>query len=393
MNRDAELSNTHKAVRLPFFYIVKREPLARAQTALLYLSALLVALCLGGLLLLALGHNPLTVYAQIIRGSLATPTALKETVKIAIPLLLAGIAVAISFKLKFWNIGAEGQILIGGIAAMAVPIYLPALSPALKLILMALSALLAGGLYASLPAIFKVRWGTNETLFTLMLNYVALQFLRYLQYQETWQDPGTKFPKIRPLAPTETLPRLFEVHIGWVIALILAIVAWFYLKRSKHGFEIAIIGDSLNTARYAGMNVKRIIVRTVFISGALAALVGYFMVAGTDYALTEATAGGVGFIAITVAWLAKLNPLLMIVIASGLAILQKGSLSIQSSLGIPASAASLLTGLILFAVLGSEFFRNYQLRRNKSRSLAGKQSSHPEFKAEDQHLPYQKEKR
>ncbi|MDO5738342.1 MAG: ABC transporter permease [Eubacteriales bacterium] len=371
--------------------LVKRRPLSQAKVLLLYLLAIFTALLLGALLLLAIGHNPLIVYKQILTGSLATPTAFKETIKITIPLLLCGIAVAISFKLKFWNIGAEGQILFGATAAMIAPIYLPNLPSTLKLILMAVLAIVAGGLYALIPAFFKVRWGTNETLFTLMLNYIALQLLRFLQYQETWQDIGTKFPKIRPLGDSEVLPRLFGVQIGWVIALVLAVFFYIYLKRSKHGFEIAIVGDSINTAKYSGMNVKTIIMRTIFISGAVSGLVGYLNVAGTDYALTESTAGGVGFMAITVAWLAALNPLGMIPVAFGLSILQKGSLSIQSTLGIPASAANLLSGLILFSVLGSEFFRNYQLRlrRNTETGSSGK----GDFKAETEHLPYQKEAR
>ncbi|MDO5734595.1 MAG: ABC transporter permease [Eubacteriales bacterium] len=375
----------------PLIHIVKRDPPSQLKAILVYLAAIFASLLLGALLVWALGHNPFSVYRQIITGSLASATALKETVKMAIPLLICGIAVAIAFKMKFWNIGAEGQILIGGFASMIIPIYLPQLPLLIKLVLMALLAFFFAGLFGLIPAFFKVRWGTNETLFTLMLNYIALQWVRFLQYRKSWQDPGTRFPKIRPLSDAEVLPKLFGVHIGWLFALILVVLAWFYLKRSKHGFEIAIIGDSIQTARYVGMNVPGVILRTIFISAGIAGLVGFFQVAGADSALTDGTAGGVGFTAITVAWLAKLNPFVMVLVSLGLAILQKGSISIQSTMGIPASAANLLSGLILFAVLGSEFFLHYKLHSQKRGPQRFKLGGRSELKAEGEHQPYRKE--
>ncbi len=381
-----------KSNKEPLFHITKRAPLPRSKVVLVYILAFLAALAAGGLLMASLGHNPFAVYAQIIRGSLLTKTAFRETIKMGIPLLVTGIAVAIAFKMRFWNIGAEGQILIGAVCAMVVPIYLPGLPGIVKLILMAILAFVGAGLFGMIPAFFYVKWGTNETLFTLMMNYIALQLVRFLQYQKTWQDPGTSFPKIRPLASDELIPKFLGVHIGWVFALILVVVSWFYLRRSKHGFEIAVIGDSVQTARYVGMNVGWVVLRTMFISAGLAGFVGYLQLTGADGALTDGTAGGVGFTAITVAWLAKLSPYLMILVSLLLAILQKGSISIQSTMGIPASAANILTGLILFFVLGSEFFLNYKIiTRRKYPTYRKTSLGRSYMKAESEHLPYQKE--
>lgn len=355
-------------VKQPRFHIAKRMDISFSQLILIHALALLAALACGGLLIFALGHNPIEVYCEMVRGSFGSATARSETVKMAVPLLITGIGIALAFRMKFWNIGGEGQILIGGIAATAVLAYMPGLPYLAKMLLMALAGILAGGIYGAVPAWFKTRWGTNETLFTLMLNYIALQLVRYLMYQPRWQDPGTKFPKIFSFGAENVLPKVLGVHIGWIFALILAVLSSLYLSRTKQGYEISVVGDSSNTARYAGMNVRLVVIRTIFLSGALCGLAGFFTVAGADATLTESTAGGTGFTAITVAWLAKLNPLVMILIALFVALLQKGSISIQSSFLIPASAADLLIGLILFFMLGAEFFCSYRVMRSSRSS-------------------------
>ena len=226
---------------------------------------------------------------------------------------------------------------------------------------MATAAIIVGGLYGMIPALFKAKWGTNETLFTLMMNYIAIQFIMFLQYQPAWQEERTSFPKIRMLDASAYLPKVFGVHIGWIISLILVFVAYIYIAKTKHGYEISVVGDSPNTARYAGINVSRVLIRTMFLSAALCGLVGFLQVSGSDGTLTENTANGVGFTAITVAWLAKMNPFAMVLVSLFIAVLERGSSSIQTSHGIPSSAASLLTGIILFFMLGCEFFINYRL--------------------------------
>lgn len=351
--------------RQPLFHIAKRMDMSTGQVILIHLIALLLALLCGGLLLQVLGYNPIRVYQSMLNGALGTATGAQETVKKAIPLLITGTGIALAFKMKFWNIGGEGQILIGGVAATGTVLLMPQAPYALRLITMAVAALVAGGIFAMIPALFKTKWGTNETLFTLMMNYIALQIVRYLMYQPTWQDPGTKFPKFFTFGEANTVPKVLGVHVGWIAALVVALLAWLYLKQTKQGYEISVVGDSPDTARYAGMKVGWIQIRTLFISGALCGLAGYFQVAGADGTLTESTAGGVGFTAITVAWLAKLNPLVMVVISLFIAVLQKGSLTIQSTFQIPISAADILIGLILFFMLGAEFFSSYRLVRNR----------------------------
>ncbi|HPE16313.1 MAG TPA: ABC transporter permease, partial [Oscillospiraceae bacterium] len=311
---------------------------------------------------LALGHNPVAVYADMVRGSLMTKTSLRETVKIAVPLLGAALAIAPAFRMKFWNIGAEGQILMGGIAASYVALFqYQNMSRGMLLFCMFVAGVVAGGLWGVVPAVFKAKWGTNETLFTLMFNYIALGVEQYLQ-NGPWRDPkGTGFPIIAMFDRVARLPKVFGVHIGWVIVLALVLFMYVYMNFSKQGYEIAVVGESVRTAQYVGMSVGRVIVRTMFLSGAVAGLVGVLNVAGADYTLNASTAGGVGFTAITVAWLAKLNPFAMIGIAFFLAILSKGSNTIQTDFKIPASAADVLTGTILFFLLGCEFFLQYRI--------------------------------
>ncbi|WP_434310772.1 ABC transporter permease [Hominifimenecus sp. rT4P-3] len=345
----------------PLIRMVKRASMEAKKAWLIRGIAFLCAIVTGGLLILALGHNPFEVYGSMIQGAFGKKLAIQETVKLTIPLLITGIGISLAFKMRFWNIGAEGQILAGAIAASSIAIYFDHLPHTIVLLLMGAAALLAGGIYGMIPAFFKAKWNTNETLFTLMMNYIALQFVIFLEHQASWQDSRSTFPKIRMFTDVARLPKIFGVHIGWIIALLIVVAAFLYLTKTKHGYEISVVGESANTARYAGMSVKRILIRTMFLSAALSGLVGFLQVSGSDGTLTETTAGGVGFTAITVAWLGHMNPFAMVVVSLFIAMLERGSNSIQTSHNIPASAADLLTGLILFFMLGCEFFINYQL--------------------------------
>ncbi len=359
----------HPLVKEPLVRMTKRGIVSTKHRVIVYILSFIMALLVGALMLLAIGKNPIYAYRDMVIGSFGTSIAFAETVRIAIPLLIASVAVGFAFKMKFWNIGAEGQILAGAIFASYIVIHSinneNYIGKGPLHLIMVVLAMIGGALFGFLPAYFKTKWETNETLFTLMLNYIAIQYVINLQSLRTWQHPMSTYPKIIDFATFTdgkvALPRLFGVHIGWIFALIIAVVAYFYLTKTKHGYEISVVGDSLNTARYAGMNTRWIQIRTLLISGALCGFAGYLQVAGADHTLTETSAGGVGFTAITVAWLAKLNPFIMIPISLFIAMLQKGSLFIQSTMRIPASAADLLTGLILFFMLGSEFFIEYKL--------------------------------
>lgn len=358
----------------PFVRLSKRDDLPTWKKWVIRISAILLALAVGSLFIIILGHNPLEVYRDIVTGSLGSRTGRNSTLRLAIPLLGTALAIAPAFKMKFWNIGAEGQIMMGAIAATYFALFwYDKLPHVLLLLVMFLAAAIAGGIWGLIPAYFKAKWNTNETLFTLMLNYIALGIERFLQ-QGPWIDPkGTGFPIIAMFDRSARLPKLGGVHIGWIVVLGLTLFMFIYLNWSKQGYEIAVVGESQRTARYAGMNVGKIIMRTMFLSGAIAGIVGMLVVSGADYTLSTGTTGGVGFTAITVAWLAQLNPFGMLLMALFLAVLGKGSNTIQTNFQIPASASKVLTGMILFFMLACEFFINYKLIfRNKTKKEAVK---------------------
>ena len=352
-----------KEQKEPLIRLAKREDITGGKAWLIRILSIVLALVAGALIILILGHNPLEVYSSMVGGALGKPRVIRETVKRAIPLLGAALAIAPAFKMKFWNIGAEGQILAGAVAATYFGLFwadqLP--QPALLLV-MAIASIVVGGLWGLIPAVFKAKWGTNETLFTQMLNYIVLGYVKYLQAGPWGADLSANgYPKIPMFDANAMLPTVLGVHIGWIVVLVMTVLMFVYLKYCKGGYEIAVVGESVRTAQYAGMNVSHIVMRTMFLSGGIAGLVGFMQVSGASGSLTENTAGGIGFTAITVAWLAKLNPFVMVFIAALLAVLEKGADTIQTVYAIPASAAEMLTGIILFFMLGCEFFINYRL--------------------------------
>ena len=351
----------HPDHKVPLVRIARRSTIPHLQAWLIRGAGLFSALIVGALLIFVLGHNPFAVYADMIDSAFGGRIGFNETVRIAVPLLGAALAVGLAFKMKFWNIGAEGQILAGGIFATYFALFHYNTFPRpVLLIVMGLAACIGGGIWGLIPAFFRAKWGTNETLFTLMLNYVAFGFILYLQ-SDPWSSPRNDFPIIDMFNPLARLPRLFGIHIGWVMILILTLLVHLYLTRSKQGYQLTVVGQSENTARYAGMNVGRVIMRTMMISGAIAGFVGFIQVSGSDFTLNETTAGGVGFTAITVAWLSHLKPIVMILVAFFIAILERGSIRIQSTFMIPATIATVLIGIILFFMLACEFFINYRL--------------------------------
>ena len=351
----------------PLVRIAQRNTIPQGQAWLIRVCGLLTALITGSVLILALGHNPLAVYSEMIDSAFGSRIGFNETVRIAVPLLGSSLAVGLAFKMKFWNIGAEGQILAGAIAATYFALFHYANLPRpVLLVTMGIAGIAAGGIWGFVPAFFRAKWGTNETLFTLMLNYVAFGIVLYLQ-SGPWRRAGTDFPIIAMFDTSARLPRLFNIHIGWVLVLILTVIVYLYITRSKQGYQLSVVGQSENTARYAGMNVGRIIMRTMLISGAISGFMGFIQVSGADFTLNETTAGGVGFTAITIAWLSHLNPLVMILVSVFIAILERGSIRIQTTFMIPATISTVLIGIILFFMLACEFFINYRLVFQKRR--------------------------
>ena len=346
--------------KMPLIRLAKRDSMDPRKVWAIRLGSILIALLLGSLVILITGNNPFTAYGTMISGALGKKTAIRQTVKIAVPLLGCALAIAPCFRMRFRNIGAEGQITAGAIAATYFALYwVDKLPSVLLLIVMALAAALAGGIWGLIPAFFKAKWNTNETLFTLMMNYIIIGVVSWLQGGPWEGRPGSQI--IPQFDRAACLPKVFGVHCGWIIVLVLVVFIFIYMRYTKHGYEIAVIGDSINTARYAGMNVGRIMMRTMLLSGAISGIVGFIVVSGANGTLYNGVADGVGFTSITVAWLSQLNAFAMIVISMMLAVLSKGAETLQTQLSVPASISDIITGLLLFCMLGCEFFINYRL--------------------------------
>lgn len=357
----------NNSMKTPLIRLAKREGMDKRTVWAIRVGSILLALLLGAVVIAISGVNPFKAYGTIITGALGKKTAIRQTVKIAVPLLGCALAIAPCFKMRFWNIGAEGQITAGAIAASYFALYWVGKVPsAVLLLIMGAAGAVAGGIWALIPAFFKARWNTNETLFTLMMNYIIIGVVKWLQ-GGPWEAPPSGSQMIAQFAGNAKLPSVLGVHCGWIIVLVLTVLMFIYMRYTKHGYEIAVIGDSSNTARYAGMNVGRIMMRTMFLSGSISGLVGFIIVSGANHTLYDGVAGGVGFTAISVAWLAQLNPFAMIIIASMLAVLTKGSQTLNTRMQVPSTIADILTGFILLCMLGCEFFINYKIsvRREK----------------------------
>ena len=348
----------------PFLQVSKRRNKARWQERLLIrFIALILALIVCGAVIVALVKmNPVDVYKAIWDGAMGSERRLWQTIRDTMVLLCISIGLAPAFKMKFWNIGAEGQILIGGACSAAVMIYAGDKMPAgLLLIVMFLASALGGMIWGMIPAVFKANWNTNETLFTLMMNYVATSIVACMT--NILRGKASSLGKLNMSTQVGWFPQFMgqRYNINILIVMILMFVMFFYLKYSKQGYEITVVGESENTARYAGINVKWVTIRTMIISGAICVLVGFLIVAGRDQTISTTSAGGNGFTAIIVAWLAKFNTFYMALISFLLIFLSKGAAEIASAYSLNDYAASIIEGVILFFILGSEFFINYKM--------------------------------
>ena len=349
----------------PVLRIAKRDGLPHWKGWLIRVAAVVLALILSGAFIYAITRlNPVQVYEAMFEGAFGSSRRSWVTIRDAMMLLCIGIGLAPAFKMKFWNIGAEGQILVGGCMTAGLMLALGGTVPTpVLLVIMAIASLCAGAVWGMIPAVFKARWGTNETLFTLMMNYVAIQITSYCV--ALWENPygSNVVGVINQSTKDGWFPELFGQAYGLnvLIVAVLTVGMYIYLKSSKQGYEIAVVGESENTARYAGMNVGRIVMRTMFLSGAISGLVGFIVSSGADNTLHSGVAAGVGFTAITVAWLAQLNPFAMVGISALLAVLEKGADTLQTQMQVPASISDIITGIILFCMLGCEFFINYRV--------------------------------
>ena len=342
------------------FHIVKREPLAWYFGLLIRAAAVLLALIVSGVIIMLLtDKNPIAVYTSMFNGAFGMSIRTWSLVQDVAILLCISLAVTPAFKMKFWNCGAEGQVLIGGLATVTVMMFLGDKLPLpLLLIIMIVASILAGIIWAVLPAIFKAIWNTNETLFTLMMNYVAIQLVSFFLKTFVKTGSGVLFPM-----PEFGLPVLFgkQYLLNIIIVAVLTVVVYIYLKYTKQGYEIAVVGESENTANYIGINVKKVIIRTLIVSGALCGIAGLLLVGGTNHTINTETAGGRGFTAIMVSWLAKFNPFFMVVTSFIIVFLQKGAQQVSTDFRIPQAISDIVTGIILFFIIGCELFLNYKI--------------------------------
>ncbi len=353
------------AKRSSVLHISKRDNLPWYKTWAIRGAAILLAAVVCGVVTAGLtGQNPLAVYKTMFDGAFGTKRKMWILGQNLAILLVVSLAVTPAFKMRFWNVGGEGQILIGGLATAACMILLGDKMPNWALILlMVLASVAAGALWGAIPAICKARWNTNETLFTLMMNYVATQLVAY--YVILWEVPkgAGKIGIINQSTQAGWLPQIgsYKYLLNILVAGVLTVMMYFYLTRSKQGYEIAVVGESERTARYVGIPVGKVIVRTMMISGGICGLAGLLLVGGTAHTITTSIAGGRGFTAVMVAWLAKFNPFSMIFTSFLLVFLDRGAQEISTIYALNHSFSDILTGIILFFIIGSEFFISYKL--------------------------------
>ena len=365
-------------VREPLVHLSKRASIHPAKAWAIRIAAIALGLIVCGLvaflLIEKLNQHPEKIgdfYATFIRGSFSTSRKLWKFLKNIAILLCISLALTPAFRMRFWNIGGEGQTLISVLGAIAVDFYLGGKVPEWALlILMLLGALLSGAVWAVIPALFKAKWGTNETLFTLMMNYVATFLVGY--FLIIWVPSGSsslgklKFGKLPAVGNDYLLIIL--------IVLALTVGLYIYLNYTKHGYEINVVGESVRTAKYIGIQVNKVIIRTMIVSGALCGLAGYLIAAGLDQTVTTESAGGQGFTGIMVAWLGKFNPLAMILTAALIQLLIQGAGQISQDFDVSAAFPSVIVGIILFFVIGSEFFINYEVHFRRHGGKNGKEA-------------------
>ncbi len=355
-----------KKTKEPLFHIVKRDGLPKSKSWVIRLLAILAALIFAGLVTMLLtGENPVQVYITMVKGAFGSSRRVWSLLQSLVMLLCVSLAVTPAFKMRFWNIGAEGQVLVGALATTACMVLLGNKLPnGLLIPFMIISSVVAGAIWAVIPAIFKANFNTNETLFTLMMNYVATQVVKYFIIK--WENPkgSGQMGIINQSTHAGWIPVIGgkEYLLNVIVVLLLVVFMYVYLKYSKHGYELAVVGESENTARYIGLNVKKVILRTMLLSGAICGIAGLLLVGSTNHTLTTTIAGGRGFTAIMVSWLAKFNPIYMILTSFLLAFFERGANEISTIFGLDQSVSDIITGIILFFIIGSEFFINYKIK-------------------------------
>lgn len=362
--------NKRPASREPLIHITKRDGIfwgkAWAIRVIAFALALLVCGVVAFLLIDKLRENPARIgefYASFINGSFSTTRKVWKFLKNTAVLLSIALALTPAFRMRFWNTGAEGQTLVGVLSAVAVDFYLGGkIAEPILLVLMLLAALVSGAAWGLLPAVFKAIWNTNETLFTLMMNYVAANLVTFCL--AVWVTNGSNsLPKLQYGA----LPVIGQEYLLIIlIVVVLMVLEFIYLNYSKQGYEINVVGESERTAEYVGISVRKVIIRTMLLSGMLCGLAGFLIASGLDRSVTTNSVGGQGFTAILVSWLAKFNPLVMALTAALIIMLNQGAAQISQNFNIDNAFPDVVVGIILFFIIGSEFFINYEIHFRKN---------------------------
>lgn len=350
-------------------HISKRDTISRGKAWTIRAIAILLALIVDGIIIYAIVKmNPLKVYVSLASGAFGTSKRMWFTIRDCMILTCIAIGLAPAFKMRFWNVGAEGQMLVGGIATAFWMInFAGKMNIVMLFLCMAISAIVAGGIWGLIPGFFKAKWNTNETLFTLMMNYVATQIVAY--FIIIWESPkgSGQVGIINQSTEAGWLPQIgsYKYLLTILVVAVLTVLVHIYLKYSKHGYEISVVGESERTARYVGIKVGKVIVRTMLLSGALCGIAGVLLVSGTDHTISTTIAGGRGFTAVMVSWLAKFNPISMILTSFLLVFLSRGAGEISTVFGLNQSFADILSGIIIFFIIGCEFFITYRLSFRK----------------------------
>ena len=358
-----------KKVREPLFHITKRASIPFWKSALIKAGGLLLGFLISGILVSALtGKSPFALYASLFKGNFGQEIRIWKLLRETALLLGIGLALLPAFKMKFWNLGADGQVLMGALVTAGLMYKIgPNANSAVVNLLMIAGSIAAGVIWAVIPAIFKAKFRTNETLFTLMMNYIATQLVAF--YTIVWEVPkgSGKIGIINQNTNVGWLPQIFgsKYLLSIVVAVVITIFMYVYLNYSKQGYEISVVGESENTAKYVGIKVEKVIIRTMLLSGALCGLVGLLLVGGINHTVTTTIAGGQGFTAVLVSWMSKFNPLTMVFSSFLIIFMDRGASEISTNFGLNHSYSDILTGIILFFIIGCEFFITYRLQFRK----------------------------
>ena len=369
-----------KKIHTPLVSVIKRDQLPTYQSILIRIGTFVGTFLIAMLFcFFIIKENYFEIIGTLISGATIKPWKL---IMDACLLLAFGIAIVPAFKMKYWNMGANGQVLIGALVSIVLMFYLndfaakSSMNNVLLIILMLVSSIIVSVIWAVIPAIFKVFFNTNETLFTLMMNYIAAGLVSYINYvlaQGKKESPGI----INSATESGWMPTVINTYfLPIVIILVLTALIYFYMKKTKHGYEISVVGDSINTAKYVGMNTKLIIIRTLAVSGIICGIIGFLYASAINQSIDKNTCGSLGFTAVLVAWLANFNPLVMGGISFVLAFLTLGTSKVSSTYRLGNNDLSnVIIGLIFFAILISEFFIRFKVKFNEQNEFYKKVSN------------------